>query len=38
MNKERIDLLGEYIKARKSIILIEQIPESVIEKGAVVIN
>lgn len=38
MNKERIDLLGEYIKARKSIILMEQIPESVIEKGAVVIN
>lgn len=38
MNKEQIDLLGEYIKVGKSVVLIECIPESVIEKGAVVIN
>ena len=38
MNKEQVDLLGEYIKAGKSAVLIEEIPESVIEKGAVVIN
>lgn len=38
MNKEQIDLLGEYIKAGKSIILTEKIPENVIDKGAIVIN
>ena len=38
MNKEQVDLLGEYIKAGKSAVLIEEIPESVIEKGAVVIK
>ena len=38
MNKEQVDLLGEYIKAGKSVVLIEEIPESVIQKGAVVIN
>lgn len=38
MNKEQVNLLGEYIKAGKSAVLIEKIPESVIEKGAVVIN
>ena len=38
MNKEQVDLLGEYIKAEKSIILIEEIPESAIQKGAVVLN
>ena len=38
MNKQQIDLLGEYIKAKKAAVLIEEIPESVIEKGAVVIN
>lgn len=38
MNKEQVDLLGEYIKAGKTAILIEEIPESVIEKGAIVIN
>ena len=38
MNKEQVDLLGEYIKARSSVILIENIPENVIKKGAVVIN
>ena len=38
MNKEPVDLLGEYIKAGKSAVLIEEIPDSVIEKGAVVIN
>ena len=34
MNKEQVDLLGEYIKAGKSAVLIEEIPESVIEKGS----
>ena len=38
MNKEQVDLLGEYIKAGKSAVLIEEIPESLIEKGVVVIN
>lgn len=38
MNKEQVDLLGEYIKARKSAVLIEEIPESIIQKGAIVIN
>ena len=38
MNKEQVDLLGEYIKARKLVILLEDIPENVIKKGAVVIN
>lgn len=38
MNKEQIELLGEYIKAGKSAVLIEELPESLIEKGAVVIN
>ena len=38
MNKEQVDLLGEYIKAGKSAVLIEKIPDSVIKKGAIVIN
>ena len=38
MNKEQVDLLGEYIKAGKSAVLIEEIPESVGKKGAIVIN
>ena len=38
MNKEQVDLLGEYIKAGKLAVLIEELPESVIEKGAIVIN
>lgn len=38
MNKTQIELLGEYIKVGKGIILIEQVPESVIEKGAVVLE
>ena len=38
MNKEQVDLLGEYIKACKAAVLIEKIPESVIQRGAVVIN
>ena len=38
MNKKQVDLLGEYIKARKSAVLIEEIPESVTKKGAIVIN
>lgn len=38
MNKEQIDLLGEYIKYGKSAILLEEIPESIIQKGAVVLN
>ena len=38
MNKEQVDLLSEYIKVGKSAVLIEEIPDSVIEKGAVVIN
>ena len=38
MNKEQVDLLGEYIKVGKSAVLIEEIPESVIKKGAIVIN
>ena len=38
MNKRQVDLLGEYIKAGKSAVLIEEIPESVIRKGAIVIN
>ena len=38
MNKEQVDLLGEYIKAGKAAVLIEKIPESVIQRGAVVIN
>ena len=38
MDKNQVELLGEYIKAGKSAILIEKIPESVIEKGAIVIN
>ena len=38
MDKNQIDLLGEYIKAGKLVILMESIPESVIEKGAVVID
>ena len=36
MNKEKIELLGEYIKIGNSIVLIEEIPESVIEKGVVI--
>lgn len=38
MDKKQIDLLGEYIKLGSSIILIEEIPQSIIEKGAVVIE
>ena len=38
MNKEQVEMLGEYIKAGKSNILIEEIPESVIERGAIVIE
>ena len=38
MNKEQVDLLGEYIKAGTSAILIEEIPENVIKKGAVVLE
>ena len=38
MDRAQIDLLGEYIKAGKSAILIETIPESVIKRGAVVID
>ena len=38
MNKEQVDLLGEYIKAGISAILIEEIPENVIKKGAVVLD
>ena len=38
MNKEQIDLLGEYIKVGNSIVLIEEVPESVIQKGAVVLD
>jgi len=38
MNKEQVDLLGEYIKAGKSAVLIEELPESVIAKGAIIIN
>ena len=38
MNKEQVDLLGEYIKVGKTVILMEEIPENVVEKGAVVID
>lgn len=38
MNKEQVDLLGEYIKAGTSVILIEEIPENAIKKGAVVLE
>lgn len=38
MNKEQVDLLGEYIKVGKSIILIEEIPENAIKKGAIVLE
>ena len=38
MNKEQVDLLGEYIKAGTSAILIEEIPENAIKKGAVVLE
>jgi hypothetical protein len=38
MNKEQVELLGEYIKSGRTAVLIEEIPESVIEKGAVVIS
>lgn len=38
MNKEQVDLLGEYIKAGTSVILIEEIPENAIKKGAVVLD
>ena len=38
MNKEQIDLLGKYIKIGNSIVLIEEVPESVIKKGAVVLD
>lgn len=38
MNKEQVDLLGEYIKAGTSAILIEEIPKNAIKKGAVVLE
>ncbi len=38
MNKEQVDLLGEYIKAGTLAILIEEIPENAIKKGAVVLE
>ena len=38
MNKYQVDLLGEYIKAGTSAILIEEIPENAIKKGAVVLE
>ena len=38
MNKEQVDLLGECIKSGISSILIEEIPENIIKKGAVVID
>ena len=38
MNKEQVDLLGEYIKAGTSAILIEEITENEIKKGAVVLE
>jgi len=38
MNIEQINLLGEYIKLGTQVILIEQIPESIIKKGAVVLD
>lgn len=36
MNKEQIDLLGEYIKTKQEAILVEMVPESVIKKGVVI--
>ena len=36
MNKEQVDLLGEYIKFGKSVILMEEIPDKVIQKGEVI--
>ena len=38
MNKEQVDLLGKYIKAGTSAILIEEIPENAIKKGAVILE
>lgn len=38
MNKEQIDLLGEYIKAGTSAILTEEIPENAIKKGAIILD
>ena len=38
MNKERVELLGEYIKAGKAVVLIEEIPENVLQRGAVVLE
>ena len=38
MNREQVNLLGEYIKTRSSVILLDNIPESIIKKGAVVID
>lgn len=38
MNSEQIELLGEYIKARKSPILLEEVPNNIAEKGAIVIE
>ena len=38
MNKNQVDLLGEYIKAGNVAILINEIPENVLKKGAVVID
>lgn len=38
MNKAQIDLLGEYIKVGKEAILIEEIPQNVIDNGAIILN
>ena len=39
MNKEQVDLLGEYIKVgTQSVILMEKMPENVIKRGAVVLE
>jgi hypothetical protein len=38
MNRKQVDLLGEYIKAGNAIVLTEMLPNSIVEKGAVVIN
>lgn len=38
MNKEQVDLLWEYIKFGKSVILMEEIPDRVIQKGVVILE
>ena len=38
MNKNQVERLGEYIKAGKTAILLEHIPESIINKGAIVLD